>query len=58
MNSWIGVDLDGTLAHYEGFGDGKKIGENNSMDYEDKICSAVPADAAMAAVNIIKKQYI
>ena len=27
MNSWIGVDLDGTLAHYEGFGDGKSIGE-------------------------------
>ena len=25
--SWIGVDLDGTLAHYEGFGDGKSIGE-------------------------------
>ena len=27
MNSWIGVDLDGTLAHYEGYGDGKTIGE-------------------------------
>ena len=27
MNGWIGVDLDGTLAHYEGFGDGKTIGE-------------------------------
>jgi hypothetical protein len=27
MNSWIGVDLDGTLAHYEGYGDGKVIGE-------------------------------
>ena len=27
MNSWIGVDLDGTLAHYEGFGDGKEIGQ-------------------------------
>jgi len=25
--SWIGVDLDGTLAHYEGYGDGKTIGE-------------------------------
>jgi hypothetical protein len=21
-NGWIGVDLDGTLAHYEGWGDG------------------------------------
>ena len=27
MSGWIGVDLDGTLAHYEGFGDGKKIGK-------------------------------
>ena len=27
MNSWIGVDLDGTLAYYEGYGDGKTIGE-------------------------------
>ena len=27
MHSWIGVDLDGTLAHYEGYGDGKTIGE-------------------------------
>lgn len=22
MSGWIGVDLDGTLAHYEGWGDG------------------------------------
>lgn len=27
IKGWIGVDLDGTLAHYEGFGDGKSIGE-------------------------------
>ena len=27
MKSWIGVDLDGTLAHYEGYGDGKTIGK-------------------------------
>ena len=27
MSGWIGVDLDGTLAHYEGFGDGSKIGK-------------------------------
>ena len=27
MNSWIGVDLDGTLAYYEGYGDCKTIGE-------------------------------
>ena len=27
MNSWIGVDLDGTLAYSEGYGDGKTIGE-------------------------------
>ena len=27
MNSWIGVDLAGTLAYYEGYGDGKTIGE-------------------------------
>lgn len=26
MNGWIGVDLDGTLAHYEGWNDGL-IGE-------------------------------
>ena len=26
MGGWIGVDLDGTLAHYEGWGDGG-IGE-------------------------------
>lgn len=26
MSGWIGVDLDGTLAHYEGWGDGS-IGE-------------------------------
>lgn len=26
ISGWIGVDLDGTLAHYEGWGDGS-IGE-------------------------------
>lgn len=26
MSGWIGVDLDGTLAHYDGWGDGS-IGE-------------------------------
>ncbi len=26
-NNWIGVDLDGTLAHYEGFIDATHIGE-------------------------------
>lgn len=27
MNGWIGVDLDGTLAHYDGWKGGDHIGE-------------------------------
>lgn len=71
MTGWIGVDLDGTLAHYDGWKGPEHIGEpiprmvervkawiaegKDVRIFTARVCSSQPGDAGLVAMGAIMR---